>query len=174
MHPMCTRCIKNVLKIRSNTYALYYSFVLFLLAIVLSVLLRYTESDCPFGIFKIFFQINFSRFSINGGYWKNKMRSRKILHRCNDSMRGLSPHFYMNISKDMRCHISIHQFKIQNSATIAVFYWHTMYLQTQPDCSPICISTDFILISPRFTHVGQLLHYTLTHVLNTEFSITSF
>jgi hypothetical protein len=108
---MCTRCIKNVLKIRNNTYALYYSFVLFILAIVLSVLLRYTESDCPFGIYKIFFQINFSRFSINGGYWKNKMRSRKILHRCNDSMRGLSPNFYLNISKDMRCHISIHHLK---------------------------------------------------------------
>ena len=31
-------------------------FVVFLLAIVLSVLLRYTVSDCPFGIFKLFFQ----------------------------------------------------------------------------------------------------------------------
>ena len=30
-------------------------FVLFLLAIVLSVLLRYTGSDYPFGIFKLFF-----------------------------------------------------------------------------------------------------------------------
>jgi hypothetical protein len=30
-------------------------FVLFLLAIVLSVLLRYTVSDFPFGIFKLFF-----------------------------------------------------------------------------------------------------------------------
>ena len=30
------------------------SFVLFILAIVLSVLLRYTDSDCPFGIFKLF------------------------------------------------------------------------------------------------------------------------
>jgi len=29
-------------------------FVLFLLAIVLSVLLRYTDSDYPFGIFKLF------------------------------------------------------------------------------------------------------------------------
>jgi hypothetical protein len=29
-------------------------FVLFLLPIVLSVLLRYTVSDCPFGIFKLF------------------------------------------------------------------------------------------------------------------------
>ena len=29
-------------------------FVLFLLAIVLSVLLRYTDSDCPFDIFKLF------------------------------------------------------------------------------------------------------------------------
>ena len=28
--------------------------VLFLLTIVLSVLLRYTVSDCPFGIFKLF------------------------------------------------------------------------------------------------------------------------
>jgi hypothetical protein len=31
------------------------SFVLFLLAIVLSVLLRSTDSDCPFGIFKLVF-----------------------------------------------------------------------------------------------------------------------
>ena len=30
------------------------SFVYFLLAIVLSVLLRYTDSDYPFGIFKLF------------------------------------------------------------------------------------------------------------------------
>jgi hypothetical protein len=29
-------------------------FVLFLLVIVLSVLLRYANSDCPFGIFKLF------------------------------------------------------------------------------------------------------------------------
>jgi hypothetical protein len=29
--------------------------VVFLLAIVLSVLLRYTDSDCPFGIFKLFY-----------------------------------------------------------------------------------------------------------------------
>ena len=32
-------------------------FVLFLLAIVLSVLLRYADSDYPFGIFKLFFYI---------------------------------------------------------------------------------------------------------------------
>jgi hypothetical protein len=31
------------------------TFVLFLLAIVLSVLLRYTDSDCPFGIFKLLY-----------------------------------------------------------------------------------------------------------------------
>jgi hypothetical protein len=33
------------------------SFILFLLSIVLSVLLRYTDSDCPFGIFKLFLRI---------------------------------------------------------------------------------------------------------------------
>ena len=32
-------------------------FALFLLAIVLSVLLRYTDSDYPFGIFKLFSSI---------------------------------------------------------------------------------------------------------------------
>jgi hypothetical protein len=36
-------------------------FVLFLLAIVLSVLLRYTDSDYPFGIFKLF--LSFCTFS---------------------------------------------------------------------------------------------------------------
>ena len=38
-------------------------FVLFLLAIVLSVLLRYTDSDCPFGIFKLFFNTQFPRWT---------------------------------------------------------------------------------------------------------------
>ena len=33
-------------------------FVIFLLAIELSVLLRYTDSDYPFGIFKLFFYFN--------------------------------------------------------------------------------------------------------------------
>jgi hypothetical protein len=33
------------------------SFALFILAIVLSVLLRFTDSDCPFGIFKFFLQL---------------------------------------------------------------------------------------------------------------------
>jgi hypothetical protein len=36
-----------------NSYPHYRS-NLVLLAIVLSVLLRYTDSDCPFGIFKLF------------------------------------------------------------------------------------------------------------------------
>jgi hypothetical protein len=35
-------------------YILVCPFVLFLLAIMLSVLLRYTDSDYPFGIFKLF------------------------------------------------------------------------------------------------------------------------
>ena len=39
-------------------------FVLFLLAIVLSILLRCTDSDCPFGIFKLFFWTYISRPSI--------------------------------------------------------------------------------------------------------------
>ena len=38
--------------------------VLFLLAIVLSVLLRYTDSDCPFGIFKLFIKQNNSSFIV--------------------------------------------------------------------------------------------------------------
>jgi len=37
-------------------------FVLFLLTIVLSVLLRYTVSDCPFGIFKLFLVISSAPF----------------------------------------------------------------------------------------------------------------
>jgi hypothetical protein len=39
-------------------WILVYHFVLFLLVIVLSVLLRYTDSDCPFGIFKLFLEKN--------------------------------------------------------------------------------------------------------------------
>jgi len=34
------------------------SFVLFLLAIVLSVVLQFTGYDSPFGIYKLFFPIN--------------------------------------------------------------------------------------------------------------------
>ena len=36
-----------------------YFFVLFLLAIVLSVLLRYRDSDYPLGIFKLFYAVFF-------------------------------------------------------------------------------------------------------------------
>jgi hypothetical protein len=47
----------------TRSLVLYVCFVdrFFLLAIVLSVLLRYTNSDCPFGIFKLFFHIRISR-----------------------------------------------------------------------------------------------------------------
>ena len=47
-----------LLDLQSYVYVLQtvvYPFVLFLLAIVLSVLFRYTDSDYPFGIFKLFF-----------------------------------------------------------------------------------------------------------------------
>ena len=52
---------------------LSFKFVLFLLAIVLSVLLRYTDSDYPFGIFKLYLishfidpKHNFKAFILNG------------------------------------------------------------------------------------------------------------
>jgi hypothetical protein len=51
---------------------LSFKFVLFLLAIALSVLLRYTDSDCPFGIFKLYLthfidsKHNFKAFILNG------------------------------------------------------------------------------------------------------------
>jgi len=51
---------------------LSFKFVLFLLAIVLSVLLRYTDSDYPFGIFKLYLshfidpKHNFKDFIMNG------------------------------------------------------------------------------------------------------------
>jgi hypothetical protein len=38
-----------------------FPFVLFLLAIVLSVLPRYKDSDCPFGIFKLFLKGTYLR-----------------------------------------------------------------------------------------------------------------
>ena len=41
------------------------TFFLFLLKIVLSVLLRFTDSDYPFGIFKLF--LGKRKFNINGG-----------------------------------------------------------------------------------------------------------
>jgi hypothetical protein len=52
---------------------LSFKFLLFLLAIVLSVLLRYTDSDYPFGIFKLYLishfidpKHNFKAFILNG------------------------------------------------------------------------------------------------------------
>ena len=48
-------------------------FVLFLLAIVLSVLLRYTDSDYPFGIFRLFLNVSLRIFEDTKGV----IRSRK-------------------------------------------------------------------------------------------------
>ena len=42
----------------TRSLVLWVCFVLFLLAIVLSVLLRFTDSDYPFGIFKLFLVID--------------------------------------------------------------------------------------------------------------------
>ena len=47
-----------LLDFKLDVYLLYIvvcPFVLFLLSIVLSVLLRYTDSDYPFGIYKLFY-----------------------------------------------------------------------------------------------------------------------
>ena len=49
------------------------SFVLFRLAIVLSVLLRYTDYDYPFGIIKLFLPI-----FINAGHFVNVMRKELL------------------------------------------------------------------------------------------------
>ena len=43
----------------------FFPFLLFLLAIVLSVLLRNRDPDCPFGIFKLFFLLLIFRFPFN-------------------------------------------------------------------------------------------------------------
>jgi hypothetical protein len=47
--------------------------VLFLLAIVLSVLLRYTDSDYPFGIFKLFLLLHFHHWYITQFYHLYKL-----------------------------------------------------------------------------------------------------
>jgi len=59
-------------------------FVLFLLAIVLSVLLRYTDSDCPFGIFRLFLLTYSSRCELLKDRLEAKgvIRSRKSIQ-CN-------------------------------------------------------------------------------------------
>jgi hypothetical protein len=65
-------------------------FVLFLLAIVLSVLLRYTNSDCPFGIFKLFLKIcwivpkNIYSFWIKLFYFILEVRSTKHTYKTKD------------------------------------------------------------------------------------------
>ena len=55
---LCTAFLRLSLFIYSlliigENFKIVYMYVLYL-AIVLSVLLRYTDSDCPFGIFKLF------------------------------------------------------------------------------------------------------------------------
>jgi hypothetical protein len=44
------------MKTGQNSCSFSFDFVCFNVAIVLSVLLRYTDSDYPFGIFKLFFE----------------------------------------------------------------------------------------------------------------------
>jgi hypothetical protein len=48
--------------------SLFVLFVLFLLSIVLSVLLRYTDSDCSFGIFKLFL-LTIAEFCVTDDHW---------------------------------------------------------------------------------------------------------
>ena len=48
-------------------------FVLFLLAILMSVLLRYTDSDYPFGIFKLFFEKNCNSLFFFSHLWAERL-----------------------------------------------------------------------------------------------------
>ena len=57
-HPSSSSVFSGVRVTRSSVLCVCFvdrclSFLLFLLTIVLSVLLRYTNSDCPFGIVKL-------------------------------------------------------------------------------------------------------------------------
>jgi hypothetical protein len=56
------------------------SFVLFLLAIVLSVLLRYTDSNYPFGIFKLF--LPFRSTSVHPGFSGVRITRSSVLCVC--------------------------------------------------------------------------------------------
>jgi hypothetical protein len=73
---------------------LVFPFVLFLLAIVLSVLLRYTDSDCPFGIFKLFLNIGSQGLKLlrpsELHFYKSKYRSTHL----NDAAQQILQHFY--------------------------------------------------------------------------------
>ena len=58
------------------------SFVLFLLVIVLSVLLQYTDYNCPFGIFKLFFFLTM---------WKDQFKqSHGYRRRANTNVNNLN------------------------------------------------------------------------------------
>jgi len=56
-----------------------YPFVLVLLAIVLSVLLRFTDSDYPFGIFKLFFLQYISAQDFRCKQWSTKHYTENLI-----------------------------------------------------------------------------------------------
>ena len=85
---------------------------LFLLAIVLSVLLRYTDSDYPFGIFKLFSQYN----------GKCEMTKRQIngTQHTAISLRGI---FYYLFISDIDLGDSINKKEVRISLT--GFHWRS-------------------------------------------------
>ena len=92
-------------------------FVLFLLAIVLSVLLRYTDSDYHFGIFKLFLVYSFL----------NSVQNFLLLN-------GFTPHLLHNVvyfvSMKIVWYSSI-RFRMFNSTfnNISVISWQTVLIQ---------------------------------------------
>ena len=87
---------------------------IYYLAIVLSVLLRYTDSDCPFGIFKLFFMYNIFVFQLITCYGTNYYVRRFI----NGEPKYCMPYyncgpgkfykFLKKISKKWKCSSLLH------------------------------------------------------------------
>jgi hypothetical protein len=101
-HPSSPPIISGVRVIRSLVLCIMYCgslFVLFLLAIVLFVLLLFTDSDYPFGIFKLFLP------HINTIYtfWNLKMHLYYVYYdKCYWIM-----HFFMVVYMSLTCNSSI-------------------------------------------------------------------
>ena len=80
VHPVLVGFV--LLELQCYVYALQNvvcPFVLFLLTIVLSALLRFTDSDYPFGIFKLFLQYTGNQSTVFFSYQRNESQTLPLI-----------------------------------------------------------------------------------------------
>jgi len=128
---------------------------------VLYFLLRYTDSDCPYGIFKLFsghvFQHGIPRCYVARvcQYFLNQNHTRFLPWPTLSPDQSTIAHVYNELSR--RVHHPQNPRETLQALRDAVYEWNNITKSLSNDCLVVCVGdAKLLLLQEVFTHVTEL------------------